>query len=86
VDGVDDLGRVDPVEIDRRHAEVDVAELALLLAGAFRAVGRRAEALDHAWTSGPRFLWFLLHLLPLAAISAAGGQQAADMTGTLTVK
>jgi len=29
VDGVDDLRGVDAVEIDRRHAEVDVAELAL---------------------------------------------------------
>ncbi len=29
VDGVDDLRGVDAVEIDRRHAEVDVTELAL---------------------------------------------------------
>jgi hypothetical protein len=29
VDRVDDLGPVDAIEVDRRHAEVDVAELAL---------------------------------------------------------
>ena len=29
MDGVNDLGCVDPVEIDRRHAKVDMAELAL---------------------------------------------------------
>jgi hypothetical protein len=29
VDRLDDLGCIDPVEIDRRHAKVDMAELAL---------------------------------------------------------
>src|SRR5919106_1779636 len=48
-DGVDDLGRVDAVEIDRRHAEVDVAELALDHLQRNTFAGHRAWAWRSWW-------------------------------------